>query len=443
MDFSDGAVRLNTVPALLRPCSVNALRHPRSPEYRGQTLRNGKLAVGDQDRRNPLVASGSTERMHGTQPLQVRRPEFNTNTITKMTLAERPEDSDPSIDRLLQSLREAECVDSADHWPAEQLAMMRDAGVFRWNIPVAMGGLEFGSSAMIRGLRRLSSACLTTTFIMTQRNAACSRILSSANQSAVQSLMPDLVRGRRFATVGISHLTTSRRHLRTAAVSAEIADSGIVKLDGVIPWATGATHSDLIITGGTLSDGTEVLVGVDRSQEGVEVLPPADLLALNASQTGAVRLQNVCVPADRLLHGPVKGVMSSGTGGGAGSLGTSALAIGAAERSVCGLESEAERRPELASFAEQLRKEWTALESDLMSAAAGSHSAGDVAPEVVRRQANSLVVRAAQSWLAATKGAGFAEGHPAQRAVRESMFFLVWSCPQPVLMSNLGELACR
>jgi hypothetical protein len=52
------------------------------------------------------------------------------------------------------------------------------------------------------------------------------------------------------------------------------------------------------------------------------------------------------------------------------------------------------------------------------------------------------VLRATQAQLAASKGAGFVRGHPAERAVREAMFFLVWSCPQPVLAAALREFAC-
>jgi hypothetical protein len=59
----------------------------------------------------------------------------------------------------------------------------------------------------------------------------------------------------------------------------------------------------------------------------------------------------------------------------------------------------------------------------------------------IRRRANSLVLRATQAQLAASKGAGFVAGHPAERAVREAMFFLVWSCPQPVLAAALREFA--
>ena len=63
--------------------------------------------------------------------------------------------------------------------------------------------------------------------------------------------------------------------------------------------------------------------------------------------------------------------------------------------------------------------------------------------ESIRQRANSLVIRAAQASLGAAKGAGFVHGHPAERAVREAMFFLVWSCPQPVVESTLKALMCQ
>ena len=154
-----------------------------------------------------------------------------------------------------------------------------------------------------------------------------------------------------------------------------------------------------------------------------------------------VKLDNVFVAHEEVLHGPVKAVMQQGSGGGAGSLGTSALAIGATLGTLRGLASEASRRPDLNQFLVTLQADCDKLTQDLRLAAVGSHPDGDRAEEQLRRKANSLVMRSAQSWLAATKGAGFVAGHPAEQAVRESMFFLVWSCPQPVLAANLQELA--
>jgi alkylation response protein AidB-like acyl-CoA dehydrogenase len=59
----------------------------------------------------------------------------------------------------------------------------------------------------------------------------------------------------------------------------------------------------------------------------------------------------------------------------------------------------------------------------------------------LRADATGLVIRAAQAALAASKGAGFVRGHPAERLAREALFFLVWSCPQAVTSTVLCELA--
>ena len=89
---------------------------------------------------------------------------------------------------------------------------------------------------------RLSAACLTTTFIITQFTSALRRIIDSENEPLRRQLLPRLLDGRHFTTVGISHLTTSRRHLAKPVLTAEEKAGGFV-LDGYSPWVTGAAQA--------------------------------------------------------------------------------------------------------------------------------------------------------------------------------------------------------
>src|SRR5204863_6697423 len=103
-----------------------------------------------------------------------------------------------------------------------------------------------------------------------------------------------------------------------------------------------------------------------------------------------------------------------------------------------------ERRGELRQIADGLRRQWTALEADLALCAGEARPSEPTkapTPDDVRRRANDLALRSAQAALAAAKGAGYVAGHPAGRWCREALFFLVWSCPAPVLQANLCELA--
>ena len=139
-----------------------------------------------------------------------------------------------------------------------------------------------------------------------------------------------------------------------------------------------------------------------------------------------------------LLAGPVENVMSVGVGAGTGGLQTSTLALGLSQAAVRYLAEEARRRPDLEAPLEALRKDCDQQEAALLAAARGEPRCSN---DQLRREANSLALRTTQAALAAAKGAGYVAGHPAGRWCREALFFLVWSCPQPVVAANLCELA--
>jgi alkylation response protein AidB-like acyl-CoA dehydrogenase len=343
---------------------------------------------------------------------------------------------------LLTSLRQLSDNRVADVWPASSLQRLQEAGGCRWNLPESCGGDGVDGTRMLTVYRRLASACLATTFILTQRNAACARIVTSDNTALRARLLTQLAEGRLFATVGISHLTTSRQHLNrpAVAVSTGAAENELV-MSGTIPWVTAGTQAGIIVTGGAFDDGRQILAALPTDRAGVDVRVPASLMALSETETGSVGLDDVSVSMSEVLHGPVEHVMQQGAGGGAGSLGTSAVALGAAEGCLERFGEEVERRPNLRTFLDPLQQESQQLVQRLNQlASVAQPDPSDV--QSLRHQANSLVIRSAQAWLAATKGAGFMAGHPAERAVRESMFFLVWSCPQNVLEANLREFAC-
>jgi alkylation response protein AidB-like acyl-CoA dehydrogenase len=309
--------------------------------------------------------------------------------------------------------------------------------VYRWFVPADAGGLGWTERDIVRGYLRLSQACLTTTFIVTQRTGACRRILSSPNTALSDRLLPGLVSGESFATVGISHLTTSRRHEARPVMQAEETQRGFI-LDGYSPWVTGGRHARTIVTGATLEDGRQILVALPTDLPGVEPGEPARLVGLAASHTGEVRCRRVEVGYEWLLAGPVENVMTQGIGARTGGLETSTLAIGLAKAAITFLERQSDQRRELTDPAVGLAREQARLETDLLSLSEGTPVCSN---EELRARANSLALRASQAALAAAKGSGYMAGHPAGRWCREALFFLVWSCPQPVLAANLCELA--
>src|SRR5215213_3192617 len=117
---------------------------------------------------------------------------------------------DPELAELCGKLSDgAEQLDESGEWPAEQLRLCGEYGVYQWFAGEDWGGQAWDQESVLRGYLALSSACLTTTFILTQREGACRRIESSDNRELKAKLLPKLTSGELFATVGVSHLTTS------------------------------------------------------------------------------------------------------------------------------------------------------------------------------------------------------------------------------------------
>lgn len=339
---------------------------------------------------------------------------------------------------LCESLsREADELDATGQWPRRQLQRLAEAGVFRWFAPQHFGGEGWSEAELLRAYLGLAKSCLTTTFVLTQRQGAMGRIIASENDQLRNELLPDLLSGHCFATVGISHLTTSRRHLAKPVLRAEETGGGFF-LDGQSPWVTGAAHAQHVVIGATLDDGRQILAAAPTDLPGVSAPPPAKLVALSASHTGPLVFERVLVERRWLLAGPVHEVMKQGLAARTGGLQTSALALGLASSAIDYLQQEAGPRPDLASPAQSLKGDYDRIVADLLALAEGC---GGATADDIRSRANSVVLRATQAALAAAKGAGYVAGHPAGRWCREALFFLVWSCPQPVLAANLCELA--
>ncbi len=351
-------------------------------------------------------------------------------------------DSPALADLCAQLAALADQTDATGNWPAEQLRLCGEAGVYEWFLPQEFGGQDWSDVDVVRGYLALSAACLTTTFIITQRTGACRRVASGENDGLKSRVLPLLTTGESFATVGISHLTTSHRHLnRPVLTASQEGDDWILR--GFAPWVTGGDHAQYILTGAqTLVDGEvtpeQILAFVPTSEAGVRAEETANLVAVSASRTGRVFLDDVRVAPDWLVAGPVENVMMAGRASRPGGHETSTLALGLASAALEYLEGEAAKRDDLVAAYDALRGEHHEVVADLLAIAAGNSVCSN---ESLRQRANSLVLRATQAALAAAKGAGYIANHPVGRWCREALFFLVWSCPQPVMNANLCELA--
>ena len=93
--------------------------------------------------------------------------------------------ADPLLIELCEQLAQmSSTLRGPGGWPGEQLALCGRYGVFEWFISPELGGQGWSAADVVRGYLQLSAACLTTTFVITQRTGACRRIALADSPAA-------------------------------------------------------------------------------------------------------------------------------------------------------------------------------------------------------------------------------------------------------------------
>jgi alkylation response protein AidB-like acyl-CoA dehydrogenase len=340
----------------------------------------------------------------------------------------------PLLDRLRAH---ADDHDRSGEWPADDLRALRDVGAFRWSIPREFGGEDLPPLDVHLGYESLARASLNLALILSQRDSAVGMIDGAEAFAGRGALLSELARGDTFATIGIAQLTTSRQGL--PPVLRATPDGDGFRLNGYIPWSTGAAKANFVVAGATVdtSDGGQILFLLPIAA-GVRIDPPMPLVALRASWTTQIDCENVHIAPDQLLRGPVPSALAGRKKG--VPLGQAFLALGLSQGGLdlIAAHTSAGARRAGDQFAAQL----TALRTDVLRLCDGDHDteAAEAAP-LIRGRCNDLAMRITHAAVALYKGSALVAGHPAQRLAREAMFLLVWSCPNPVIDCTVDLLS--
>jgi len=328
----------------------------------------------------------------------------------------------------------ADTHDQSGLWPAEELSLLAQHNIFKASVGQQWGG--DGKSALDQHLlyEALARASLAVSLILSQRDAAVG-LIESSDSRLRDELLPKLARGEIFATVGIAQLTTSRQGGPPALRATPLGD-GAYRLDGLIPWCTGAPHADYLVVGAAITNAHEnVLLVLPSKTPNIRIDPPMTLVALSSTATTSIRCDGAIIEARFILRTGAQVLTRPNHV----PLGQAFLALGLC-RSAIDLIAKfnspsADRARDL--FTQQL----IALRNEiLLLSQPGSERAATAAAPSIRARTSDLALRTTHSAVTLYKGTALLTSHPAQRLAREAMFLLVWSCPSPVIDCTLDLL---
>lgn len=335
----------------------------------------------------------------------------------------------------------------------ENYRALASAGLLGIALPRGFGGLDAPGVVQRQYTETLASYCGVTTFVQAQHHGSSRMIANGPNELLKQTVVPDLAAGRRMCAISFAHL----RRPGPPTLAAERVSDGY-RLNGTAPWVTGWGLMDQVVFGATLPDGRFVYVWSPGNRESFsslyELTEPTDpkwgemtasapipLCAMNSSLTVALHLKNWFIPAEHFLAETDRETMERNDRNGV--LGATAMPIGCATAALRVLCNAADRRPIPA-----IQRAVNAFSSELADARAqvDGWSASGGEPDFfenalrIRAWCIELAVRTSHAAITAVSGSANSLDHPAQRLMREAMFYTIQAQTREVMSATLERL---
>lgn len=158
------------------------------------------------------------------------------------------------------------------------------------------------------------------------------------------SHLPELCSGQRVGVTAMAAALQQTAGLGEVPIIAEAVSDGLV-VNGPIRWASNVFGDSLIVFPARAADGTGYVAAVPADRAGLTINAPPSLMALNATASTSLRLDNVHVGAHEVISADLHGFVEAIRPGflvlqTAFCLGIAGAALDAAESSLAGVGLE-------------------------------------------------------------------------------------------------------
>jgi alkylation response protein AidB-like acyl-CoA dehydrogenase len=208
---------------------------------------------------------------------------------------------DQSLIRWLDERAEALDTETAQ---ADALPLRLALGnLFRIGVPAADGGSGDTLSAAIGVCAELAQRSMSAALVFWAQRAFIECVLASPNRGLVQRLLPPLLQGRMAGAPGLSNAMKFLGGLDRLQTQMTRVPHG-VRLKGRVAWATNLHRQGFVVAlaAGDAQGANPAVFALPHHANGLRREPDLDLLALRATNTAALRLDDVLLDEAWQLH---------------------------------------------------------------------------------------------------------------------------------------------
>jgi alkylation response protein AidB-like acyl-CoA dehydrogenase len=350
----------------------------------------------------------------------------------------------------------AAAYEREERFPREVFRTLGEAGLLGLPFAEEVGGGGQPYEVYLQVLEELARRWAAVALGISVHTLACSPIAHFGTAAQQRDLLPEMVGGSLLGAYCLSeaHAGSDPGAMRA---SAKPADGGWVA-SGEKAWVTHGGQADFYSTFlRTPDDGPRAISCFRLTPDlpGFSPGRPEEKMGLTASHTAAIRLDDVPVPADRLVGEPGRGLAIALSALDSGRLGVSAVAVGLAQSALdlavdYAVQREAFGRPiaehqgvqfllaDMAAAVESARATYL-VAARRRDAGKGYSRQASIAKLVATDAAMKVTTDAVQ----VLGGAGYTRDHPAERYMREAKVFQIFEGTNQIQRMVIGRHLTR
>lgn len=194
-------------------------------------------------------------------------------------------------------------LDTSSGDAAKVLPRLAGAGLFRIGVPRQHGGDGGDINDAVAAIAAVSERSLAAGFVFWGHRTFIEYLLQSPNAALRERLLPALLAGRRAGATGLSNAMKFLSGIEELQIKARRQEFGL-RIDGKLPWVTNLRLGGFDVAAAVSGDGhAPAFVAVLSSDDdGLTRSADLDLMAMRATSTAALTIDNVRLSADRILH---------------------------------------------------------------------------------------------------------------------------------------------
>ena len=208
----------------------------------------------------------------------------------------------PALQAWLQN--HAAALHEGDAQASALLGQLASADLLRIAVPTLWGGDGSAPHQAVQAIAEVAEHSLTAAFVLWAQRAFVDYLCVSDNAAARERWMPALLQGQLAGATGLSNAMKFLSQLEPLQVQEQRDAQGQLQVGGRLPWVTNLHPANFVVAAAVqpLQAGAQPLVvALESSSAGLSRSQDLDLLGLRGSNTAAIALTDVAVPAHSVL----------------------------------------------------------------------------------------------------------------------------------------------